>query len=79
MSAAKWYALITLHILALSVFNVESKCSVREPSGVTSPPRHGDAGFQLSINEQPEFYEERNLYTITLKVPLINQQRNINF
>jgi hypothetical protein len=68
MSVVIWYALISLHILSLSVIKVESKCSVREPSGVTSSPRHGDAGFQLSINEEPEFYEERNLYTITLKV-----------
>ena len=52
----------------LFLTGVKSKCLVRDPSGVTSPPQHGDAGFELSINEQPEFYEERNLYTITLKV-----------
>ena len=57
-------------IIVLSCFLcvVASKCLVRDPPGVTSPPQHNDAGFQLSINEQPEFYEERNLYTITLKV-----------
>ena len=67
MSIAKLQILASFHILTLFIA-VESKCSVREPSGVTSPSHHGDAGFQLSINEQPEFYEERNLYTITLKV-----------
>ena len=57
------------NLLLLSFLSgVVSKCLVRDPPGVTSPPQHGDAGFQLSINEQPEFYEERNLYTITLKV-----------
>ena len=60
-------ALVTLHLLTLAVL-IDSKCSVREPQGVTSSPQPGDAGFQVSINEQPEFYEERNLYTITLKV-----------
>ena len=64
-------ALICFSII-ISLFNgIQSKCSVREPSGVTSPPQHGDAGFQLSINEEPEFYEERHLYTITLKVSIL--------
>ena len=67
MSIDKVTVLVTLYTLTLAVL-VDSKCSVREPPEVTSPPQHGDAGFQLSINEQPEFYEERNLYTITLKV-----------
>lgn len=67
MRIDKLNMLVTLHLLTLAVL-VDSKCSVREPPGVTSPPQRGDAGFQLSINEQPEFYEERNLYTITLKV-----------
>ena len=66
-------ALICFSII-ISLFNgIQSKCSVREPSGVTSPPQHGDAGFQLSINEEPEFYEERHLYTITLKVSFLNK------
>ena len=45
-----------------------SKCLVREPQGVTSPSLHGDSGFALAINSNPEYYEEHNLYTITLKV-----------
>ena len=62
-------------VLSFIFAGVKSKCLVRDPSGVTSPPQHGDAGFQLSINEQPEFYEERNLYTITLKVLCFNYKR----
>ena len=67
--------------MIMSLFSgIQSKCSVREPPGVTSPPQHGDAGFQLSINEEPEFYEERHLYTITLKVSFLNKnlaQKNV--
>ena len=58
---------VLLHLLGWVIFD-DCKCAVREPPGVGSPPQHGDAGFQLRINEQPEFYEERNLYTVTLKV-----------
>lgn len=64
-------ALVCFGIIISLFDGIHSKCSVREPSGVTSPPQHGDAGFQLSINEEPEFYEERHLYTITLKVSFI--------
>ena len=45
-----------------------SKCLVKEPQGVSSPSLHGDSGFALAINSNPEYYEEHNLYTITLKV-----------
>lgn len=74
MRIGKVIALVPLHLLTLTVL-VDSKCSVREPPGVTSSAQPGDAGFQLSINEQPEFYEERNLYTITLKVMYLSIQR----
>lgn len=71
MYIAKSNGLAAVSFLSLLVLGVDTKCSVREPSGVNSPPQHGDAGFHLSINEEPEFYEERNLYTITLKVIFI--------
>ena len=79
MSITKLYTVFPLCMLLLLAINVESKCSVRKPYGFASPQQHGDAGFQLSINEQPEFYEERNLYTITLKVTLFysNYLRNL--
>ena len=70
MTLRRLHPLFEYFFIVLSCFlcGAESKCLVRDPPGVTSPPQHNDAGFQLSINEQPEFYEERNLYTITLKV-----------
>ena len=60
--------LVSLARLLILATLVNSKCLVREPSDIASSPHHDDAGFGLSINGDPEFYEEQNLYTITLKV-----------
>ena len=46
----------------------EAKCLVREPPDTLAPPQSTDAGFYLTVNGNPEYYEAGQLYTVTLRV-----------
>ena len=59
---------LTLLLTFFFVFEIDGKCLVREPPDTFAPPQETDAGFYLSVNGNPEFYEAGQLYTVTLRV-----------
>ena len=54
--------------LVVTVVSVAGKCLVREPPDTFTPPQDTDAGFYISVNGNPEFYDPGQLYTVTLRV-----------
>ena len=71
-------SLSTLRSVAMSIFivnvvnvvGVDSKCLVREPPDTFAPPQETDAGFYISVNGSPDYYEAGQLYTVSLRVRL---------
>ncbi len=57
-----------LVLLLLKGEDAEAKCFVREPPDTLAPPQSTDAGFYLTVNGNPEYYEAGQLYTVTLRV-----------
>lgn len=47
---------------------VLSKCLLREPPDISTPPQQTDAGFFVDISGDPKIYEPGHLYTVSLRV-----------
>lgn len=47
---------------------VLSKCLLREPPDIATPPQQTDAGFFVEISGDPKIYEPGHLYTVSLRV-----------
>ena len=59
---------VAMSIFIVNVARVDSKCLVREPPDTFAPPQETDAGFYVSVNGDPDYYEAGQLYTVSLRV-----------